>query len=86
MQVDIITTTGTCTVSVFPSADVVAVTRGYFGSSTSRPIFLDNVQCTGSETNITQCTYTEENCDHSEDAGVICGGVYIPITYVHTHV
>ena len=35
------------------------------------------MQCTGSEENITQCSYvtsTAINCEHSEDAGVICGG------------
>ena len=54
--------------------------RAYFGSFEFHPIHLDNVQCTGSEENITQCSYvtsTAINCDHSEDAGVICGGEYI---------
>ena len=57
--------------------DAVAVKRAYFGSFEFHPIHLDNVQCTGSEENITQCSYitsTAINCDHSEDAGVICGG------------
>ena len=55
--------------------------RAHFGSFEFHPIHLDNVQCTGSEENITQCSYvasTAINCDHSEDAGVICGGRYIP--------
>ena len=48
-----------------------------FGSGESRPILLDNVACDGSEENINQCDYdTVTNCDHSEDAGVICGGIY----------
>ena len=46
-----------------------------FGSGESRSILLDNVACDGSEENISQCDYdTVNNCDHSEDAGVICGG------------
>ena len=60
--------------------EAVAVKRAYFGSFEFHPIHLDNVQCTGSEENITQCSYvtsTAINCDHSEDAGVICGGEYI---------
>ena len=51
--------------------------RAHFGSFEFHPIHLDNVQCTGSEENITQCSYvtsTAINCDHSDDAGVICGG------------
>ena len=60
--------------------DAVAVKRAHFGSFEFHPIHLDNVQCTGSEENITQCSYatsTAINCDHSEDAGVICGSKYI---------
>ena len=55
----------------------MAVKRAHFGSFEFHPIHLDNVQCTGNEENITQCSYvtsTAINCDHSEDAGVICGG------------
>ena len=54
----------------------MAVKRAHFGNFEFHPIHLDNVQCTGSEENITQCSYvtsTAINCDHSEDAGVICG-------------
>ena len=60
--------------------EAVAAKRAYFGSFEYHPIHLDNVQCTGSEEIITQCSYvtsTSINCDHSEDAGVICGGDYI---------
>ena len=46
-----------------------------FGKGNSRPIQLDNVACDGSEENISQCDYDSvSNCDHSEDAGVMCGG------------
>ena len=56
--------------------EAVAVKRAHFDSFEFHPIHLDNVQCTGNEENITQCSYltsTAINCDHSEDAGVVCG-------------
>ena len=67
--------------------EAVAVKRAHFGSFEFHPIHLDNVQCAGSEENITQCSYgtsTAINCDHSEDAGVICGGEYIHYFCLHS--
>ena len=46
----------------------------YFGQGTGLPILLDNVECTGSELSITNCTFNpNHNCVHFEDAGVRCG-------------
>lgn len=39
-------------------------------------IVLDNVVCNGDEENLLQCAHNDllaNNCDHSEDAAVICG-------------
>ena len=45
-----------------------------FGQGTG-PIFLDNVQCAGTESTLLACTHiTNHNCIHLEDAGVTCQG------------
>ena len=69
----------------------VAVGGAFFGEG-SGPIFLDNVDCTGTESNLTQCSHGGigiHNCDHGDDAGVICAGNHMDIhiitrTVVHT--
>ncbi|NXK84090.1 DMBT1 protein, partial [Amazona guildingii] len=43
----------------------------------SGPIWLDNVGCSGRETDFFQCPakmWGIHNCHHGEDAGVVCGG------------
>ncbi|ELT98901.1 hypothetical protein CAPTEDRAFT_173836 [Capitella teleta] len=55
-------------------SDGVAVCCAAYGSG-YEAILLDNVRCTGSEANLAHCAHNgvyNENCSHSEDAGVLC--------------
>lgn len=56
--------------------ELSAPTSAHFGRGEG-PIWLDNVECTGSELALTQCKHPAfgiNNCGHGEDAGVICLG------------
>ena len=49
-------------------------------------ILLDNVVCTGTEDDLLHCAHNplfENNCDHSEDAAVVCGG---NLTFLYSRV
>ena len=52
------------------------VRPGAFFTAGSGQIQLDNVVCRGNETNIAFCRHRPwktNNCDHTEDVGVVCG-------------
>ena len=58
-----------------------AYTNAHFGAGTG-PIFLDDVQCTSSASQLLECSsrpILSHNCQHSDDAGVGCEGVWIGI-------
>lgn len=51
----------------------LSYSSAFFGQGTG-PIQIDNVECSGSERALVQCTHlTIDNCVHAEDAGVRCG-------------
>ena len=56
----------------------VPISEGYYGAGDG-PILIDDLNCTGSESNLDQCgmrTFGEHECDHTEDAGVMCLSKY----------
>uniref|UniRef100_A0A8D0Q9U7 DMBT1 protein n=1 Tax=Sus scrofa TaxID=9823 RepID=A0A8D0Q9U7_PIG len=56
---------------------VSALGKAHFGLG-SGDILLDNIQCSGSESHLGQCPssgWSDHNCGHHEDAGVICSDV-----------
>jgi len=53
----------------------IGKTRGNKYGAGSGPIWLDNVACTGNETDFTQCGHNgwgTHNCDHSKDVSILC--------------
>ena len=55
---------------------VGTVYTAVFGyGATSQRIWLDDVACNGSESQLTDCSHAgigNDNCSHSEDVGIIC--------------
>lgn len=56
--------------------------RGAHFGQGSDQIWLDDVSCIGTEAALTTCKaspWGSHNCDHGEDAGVVCAGTLISI-------
>ena len=63
---------------IFFCLDSIPVLQSSDSSALNYSILLDNVVCTGSESNLVQCGHNPvgtHNCDITETAGVRCGGV-----------
>ena len=60
----------------FVPTDAVALSNAHFSSGVG-PIHLNNVDCSGSESRLLDCSHSSTvscNNGHSEDAGVRCPG------------
>ena len=56
------------------TAAAIARVSAYFGQG-SGPIQIDGVQCSGTESELRNCSYSQTNkCGHSADVGVTCNG------------
>ena len=55
-------------------------TLSHYGTGSSvYPIYLDEVRCDGSESNILACPHLslgEHDCSHADDVGVACSGLH----------
>ncbi|XP_078685555.1 scavenger receptor cysteine-rich type 1 protein M130-like [Branchiostoma floridae x Branchiostoma belcheri] len=62
-----------CRMLGYPNATQVR-NDAYFGRGTG-PIYMDDLRCDGNETSLFNCSYagwTIHDCDHGQDAGVVC--------------
>ncbi|XP_050395591.1 deleted in malignant brain tumors 1 protein [Patella vulgata] len=70
-----------CAMAGFAREGAVAKSNSFFGQG-SGPIFMDDTVCDGTESSILQCSTKSvdtANCDHREDAGVVCKIVDIQV-------
>ena len=62
--------------------------RAFFGEGRG-PVHLSRAECTSQDMDLLKCTIDKSavnGCDHSEDAGVICRGVFIMIVYARYNI
>ena len=65
--------------------NIQAYSSAAFGQGNG-PIMLDNLNCNGNETYISECPslgWFSHHCDHSEDAGVSCREYTFNTTLLH---
>ena len=74
---------------LFYSAIAVPVDSAYFGSGTQAfRVLLDGIKCGGTESNVGLCHtgfWGVNDCDHDEDAGLLCIGIIYLIASISFH-
>ena len=63
-----------CRMLGYPRATSFTI-ASHFGGAKAGPIWLDEVNCTGTENTLAACPHGGwgiSDCDHTKDAGVIC--------------
>lgn len=81
-----------CRILGYGDSNVAIPTRNNFFNvyslfDFSTPILIDEVQCTGNETNFLDCLSVDpgnHNCFHVLDAGVLCSGMHLVYSYYTT--
>ncbi len=61
----------------------------FFEGGESVPILLDDIKCTGEESTLFECSRTNighHNCQHNEDAGVVCTSESITTCHANCYV
>ncbi|KAL9964706.1 hypothetical protein ACROYT_G028382 [Oculina patagonica] len=64
-----------CRMLGYPKALAITTESAFGGGAQDEPIWLDEVNCTGSENTLAACPHVgwgNSDCDHTKDAGVIC--------------
>ncbi|XP_052789613.1 scavenger receptor cysteine-rich type 1 protein M130-like isoform X2 [Mya arenaria] len=68
-----------CRMLNFPTAGARAITNFTGYPTAPAHIWLDDVECTGSEQSIADCTHRipwgSHNCNHNQDVGVVCSSI-----------
>ena len=57
-----------------PYGSAKAIHETFYGEGSGQ-IWLDDIRCTGNEDSLDQCQHSRwgiHNCDHSEDAAILC--------------
>ncbi|XP_060587613.1 deleted in malignant brain tumors 1 protein-like, partial [Ruditapes philippinarum] len=63
-----------CKMLHYQMTNPIVFKSAYYGAG-ALPIYLDDVNCTGTETSLSQCQHNgwgTHNCDHDKDVGVSC--------------
>lgn len=65
-----------CLFCIFSASAVYS--SAHFGQAPYSQTWIDDLGCVGTELDVSQCSHRgwgQEDCSHSEDAGVRCSGV-----------